>query len=65
MLPISPEQKQELAQLREQFKAFPFHVDAHPAFAKEFQHPSGVKRWQISPMAANRSVKVLAPTLRR
>lgn len=46
-------------------KAVPFHVDAHPAFARKFQHSSGVKRSQISPMAANRSVKVLAPTFRR
>ena len=46
-------------------RAFPFHVDAYPAFVRKFQHWSGVNRSQISPMAAKRSVKVLAPTFRR
>ena len=46
-------------------RAFPFHVDAYPAFVRKFQHWSGVNRSQISPMAAKRSVTVLAPTFRR
>ena len=47
------------------FRAFPFHVDAYSAFVRNFEHSSGVNRSQISPMAAERSVKVLAPSFRR
>ena len=34
------------------FKAFPFIHEAYPAALKKFQHSSGVKRSQISPMAS-------------
>ena len=33
-------------------KAFPFIHEAYPAALKKFQHSSGVKRSQISPMAS-------------
>ena len=34
------------------FRAFPFIHEAYPAALKKFQHSSGVKRSQISPMAS-------------
>ena len=49
----------------EQAKAFPLINVVYPAAAKKFQHSSGVKRSQISPMAWMSGSKVLAPMRRR
>ena len=46
-------------------EAFPFHVNAYPAFAKSFQHSFGVKRSQLSPIAVIKSLKDLAPIFRK